>query len=402
MLEVVHTITHTKNFWLNAKMSQLGELYISMTLKTFAFSMIGIFVPIYLYQLGFNLQTIALYFAMYFIFRAPLIYLAGELVARYGPKHVMSYAYVLTLVYLGMLMTIEHFNIPLWAVALSAAASVSMFFVAYHVDFSRIKVSNEVGSELSHMYVLERVASVLGPLLGGLLAMAFGMQVVIGVSAVFILLAIVPLMMTREPIRAHEGMSFKGLSIRKEFRNIVALSVVGVGRMMGISLWPLYVAVFILTENVYGMIGLVTSISVVASILMAKMIGSLIDNHKGKVLLEYSVVFTTVMYSLRVMVTSLSGVIGLNILSEFSETGVILPLMKGMYARADSVKDRIAYIVMMEILSVSFVRAAFWLLIAILLANLDQQLAFKTVFIIVALLTPLTLLQNFGALKRQL
>jgi len=400
MLEVVHTITHGKRFWYNAKMSELGELYISMTLKTFAFSMIGVFVPIYLYQLGFSLQTIALYYSMYFIFRAPFNYLAGELTAKYGPKHVMSYAYVLTLVYLGMLMTIQYFNWSLWAIAFFASVSISFFFIGYHVDFSRIQVSKAVGSELSHVYLLQKVASAVGPLLGGLLAMTFGMHVVIGVSIVFILLAILPLMMTREPMLARERMSFKDLPIRKEFRNIVSFGAVGVGRQLTLSLWPLYIAVFIFSENIYGMVGFVTSISVVASILMAKMIGSLIDNHKGGALVQYSTLFLTVIYSLRATVSSLAGVVGLNIVSEFSETGVLLPLTKGMYARANTVKDRIAYVVLMET-SIVVIRAFFWLFVAILLANIDQQLAFKIVFILVALMTPLTLVHNFGALKRR-
>lgn len=399
MLEVVHTITHNKHFWRNAKMSELSELYISITLKTFAFSMVGVFVPIFLYQLGFNLQTVAMYYAAYFVLRAPLNFLAGELTSRYGPKHIMSYAYVLNLIYLGMLFTMEPYTWPLWLLAFAAAASMSFFFTGYHVDFSRIKQTKEVGAEMSHMYLLQKVASALGPLLGGLLAMVFGIEFVIGVSIIFMLLAIWPLMLTHEPMRQRGSMSFKGVSLKREARNMVSFGAVGVGRQMGLTLWPLYIAVFIFTDNIYGMVGLVTSISVVASILMAKMIGSLIDNHKGLALLQYSTVFLTVIHALRAMVSSLAGVIGLNILGEFSETGVMLPLMKGYYARADGAKDRIAYIVMMET-SIVLVRAVFWLFVAVLLINLDQQLAIKVVFIFVALVTPLTLVQNYGALRQ--
>lgn len=400
MLELIHTITHSKHFWFNAKMSELGELYISMTLKTFAFSMIGVFIPIYFYQLGFSLQMIALYYAMYFAIRAPFNYLAGELTARHGPKHVMSYGYVLTLVYLAMLMTIEYFGWPLWAIALSGASSISFFFIGFHVDFSKIKVNKDVGSELSHMYLLQKVASAIGPLLGGLLATIFGMHFVLGVSIILVLLAIWPLMLTHEPLRHRGGMSFKGVSLKREARNMVSYGAVGVGRQMAIGLWPLYIAVFIFTENTYGMVGLVTSAAVVSSILMAKMVGSLIDNNKGGLLLQYSVVFLTVIHGLRAMVSSLAGVLGLNIVGEFSETGVLLPLMKGFYARADNSKDRVAYVVLMET-SIVLVRAVFWVLIAVLLVNLDQQLAIRVVFIFVALATPLTLVQNFGALKRK-
>ncbi len=223
MLEVVHTVTHSKHFWRNAKMSELGELYISMTLKTFAFSMIGVFVPIYLYQLGYSLPVIALYFVVYFSFRIPVNYLAGEFTARYGPKHTISYAYVITLLYLGMLLTMEHYNWPLWFLALSASASISLFFVAYHVDFSRIKETKNVGSELSHMYMLQRVASAIGPLMGGLIATVFGVHLVIAMSIVIVLLAIIPLMMTREPMRPRKNLNFKGISLKKESSCILIL-----------------------------------------------------------------------------------------------------------------------------------------------------------------------------------
>lgn len=398
MLEVVHTVTHHKNFWRYAKMSELGELYISMTLKSFAFSMIGVFVPIYLYELGFSLPMIALYFVVYFAYRIPVNFLAGEFTARYGPKHTISYAYVITLMYLGLLLTMGRYNWPLWLLALSASISISFFFVAYHVDFSRIKEVKSVGSELSHMYMLQRVASAIGPLLGGLIATLFGVHIVIAISIVFVLLAIIPLMMTREPMRRRDSLNFNGISIKKEFRNIASFSATAIGRQLGLSIWPLYIAIFIFSENIYGLVGLVTSISVVASILMAKIIGNLIDNHRGGLLLRYSTFFLTIVHVSRAMITSLMGVIGTNILSEFGETGVLLPLMRGYYSRADSVKDRVAYVVMMES-AIATTRALFWLFVMVLLMTLDAQTAFKVIFIVVALVTPLTVVQNFKTIS---
>ena len=142
-----------------------------MTLKTLSLSMISVFVPIYLYDLGFSLFDISVYFFMYFVIRAPINIIAGVLVARYGPKHVLSYGYVVTLVYLGMLLTLPQYDWALWSMSLAAAISNSFFFVAYHVDFSKIKESKKEGEELGHMYILVRVAGAVGPLFGGLLAL---------------------------------------------------------------------------------------------------------------------------------------------------------------------------------------------------------------------------------------
>lgn len=381
-------------------MSELGELYISMTLKTFAISLVGVFVPVYLYQLGYNLTVIALFFFWYFIFRVPMNYVAGELVSRFGPKHTLSYAYVLNLVYLGTLLTLPRYNWPLVSVAVIAAASISLFFVAYHVDFSKIKQVKEEGAELSHMYLLSRVAGAIGPLLGGVIAMLYGIHIVIIIAIVAMLLAIIPLMMTGEPTHTNSRPDYRSMDWRKETGNFIAYTGTGIARQVTLALWPLYLGVFIFAEGVYGMIGLVTSISVVASILMAKFVGSTIDNDKSGILLRWSAAAGAFVHLTRTVVTGFWGVVGVNITGEMSETGILLPLTKGFYDAADSEKDRVAYITMMEIVS-TLSRALFWLLIAFLFVVLEDntQLVFRIAMVLGALAAPLVLLNNFKAIQ---
>lgn len=380
-------------------MSELGELYASMTLKTLALSMISIFVPIYLYDIGFSLVEISLYLFTYFVFRLPFNIVAGVLVAKYGPKHVLSYGYVLSLVYLGLLLTLPEYGWSLWVVALVAAISTSFFFVAYHVDFSKIKQSKEEGAELGHMYVLVRVAGAVGPLFGGLLATVFGTDTAMIAAILIMLLAIIPLMMTAEPVRATGKMpDFSTVKLNKETRNILAYSGAAIARQSMLYLWPLYIALFVFTENIYGMVGFVTSISVVSSIIAAKMFGGLIDDRKGGNLLNYGAIFYSIINALRVTVSTTHGVIGINIMSEVGETSMVLPLTKGFYDHADSRKDRVAYISLMEV-ATGFPRALFWLVIAAMFANFEPEFVLKAGMLFAALVTPLVMVQNFSAIK---
>lgn len=380
-------------------MSELGELYVSMTLKTLSLSMISVFVPIYLYDLGISLAGISLYFFLYFVVRTPINVVAGVLVARYGPKHVLSYGYVITLVYLGMLLTLPQYDWSLWALSLVAAISNSFFFVAYHVDFSKIKIAKKEGEELSRMYLLVRIAGAIGPLFGGLMATLLGTDAAMITAIIVMLLAIVPLMMTSEPVAKSSKMpDFSSFNVKKEGRNIIAYSMIGVSRQAALSVWPLYIALFVFSENVYGLVGLVTSVSVVASILAAKMFGNIIDDRKGAALLNYGAIFVTVIHAARTTISTLWGVIGVNILSDIGETAVILPLTKGFYDDADSRRSRIVYVTMMEVF-VAIPRAVFWLLLAVLFHNLDPQFVLETALIICALVTPVVMIHNFSALK---
>ncbi len=380
-------------------MSELNELYLSIVVRTFALSMIGIFIPIYLHQLGFSFVQIALYYMIIFLFRIVLNVLAGVVTARYGPKHTLSYSHVLILVSLGLLLTMPQFNWPLWLLAFAVALQASFNFIAYHVDFSKIKEVEDEGAELSRMYLLQRIASAVGPLFGGLIAVLLGIEFVLMLSILLSLVAIWPLMMSGEPMKPQKSLSFRGISLRREFRNIISFSATTTSRQINLALWPLYISAFIFTSNVYGMVGLVTSIAVVSALVMAKIIAKLIDNNKGGQLLTISAWLLAVVNASRVFVSSFFGVVGVNIASESSEAGVFLPTLKGFYDRADSAKDRIAYIVMMESSS-AFLRALFWLVVALLLANLDAQLAFQMVFVLVAVITPFSITQNFKTLKR--
>lgn len=399
MTEQIHKLTFHRHFWRNIHMSELGELYVSMTLKTLSLSMISVFVPIYLYNLGINLYGISVYFSLYFLMRIPINIVTGALVARYGPKHIISYGYAVTLIYLGMLLTMPQYGWSLWSLAMVVAISNSFFFVAYHVDFSKIKEVKKEGEELSRMYVLIRIAGAIGPLLGGLLATVFGTDVAMMVAIVVMLLAIVPLMMTSEPVSKSTKLpDFSSFNLGREKRNILAYSAIGISRQATLSVWPLYIALFVFTENVYGLVGLVTSVSVVASIVAAKMIGNLIDDHKGGALINYGAIIVTVVHAARTIITTLWGVIGINILSDAGETAIIMPFTKGFYDDADSRRSRIVYISVMETFG-ALSRAIFWLLLAFLFYNFDPKFVLQIALIVGALATPMVMTQDFPALK---
>src|SRR5690606_7263864 len=122
----------------------------------------------------------------------------------------------------------------------------------------------------------------------------------------------------------------------------------GISRQVGLTIWPLFVAVFVFTDDVYAKIGLVTSISIAATLLVTRLYGKLIDRKAGRTLLNASAWFDAAIHLVRPHINTLGGVSLVNMTSEFAETGIILPYTKGLYDEADSARDRIAYITMME------------------------------------------------------
>jgi MFS family permease len=398
MQHLINLLMHRYNFWRHIKFSELGELYVTMTLKTFALSMIGIFVPVYLYELGFSLMAIAGYYAFYFGIRIPLDLLFGYVVARYGAKHAISYSYIVLLCFMGMLISMESVAWPLGLLALLHAVSIGLFYLGYHVDFSAVKKGEVVGKELTTMFIVVKMAAAVGPFIGGYLATRVNIQFTIGLAFIMVAIAAWPLMLSVEPIKPIKGFKINFKRFKKYTRSALAYTGLGLDQTAALSLWPLYLGVFIFTDNIYFQLGLVTSASAIVSIFVAKIIGDMVDNKQGQKLLGYSSLLLAIANGLRTIVSNSLQIIGVNIMNEWSSTGVQMPFIKGFYDEADTASDRISYLSIMESI-VSGSRMVFWLLLLLLLGLGLTIDAFKILFFVAGMAAIMINVQNFRSLR---
>jgi len=380
-------------------MSELGELYVSMTLKSLALSLIAIFIPVFLYQEGYSIVEIGLFYAFYFTCRIVFDLLAGYLTARFGPKHLLSYSCILLIVFLGLLLTLPVYGWPLFFIATIKALFNSFFFVAYHIDFSKVHSVKNAGAELSLMNILVRTAAAAGPFVGGVVATLFSIEVTIVMALVLVLLAIWPLLLTAEPIKKQRQLNLNTFSMKDNFANLVSYTSLGISRQVGLAIWPLYISVFIFTDDIYAKVGLVTSVSIGISLLVTRLYGKIIDKNAGRILLNNSSIFNTLIHALRPTVGSLGGVTLVNMTSELAETGTILSFTKGFYDEADSAKNRIAYISMMESM-IAATRAIFWLGLVWMIMAYGDKTALIASFYLAAIASLLVTVQKFAALKK--
>ena len=72
------------------KYTELNEIYIFNSLRALAFSFITIFIPIYLLDLGFTIQSIFLYYISFYLMEALFESASVRLIRIFGPKHVIA------------------------------------------------------------------------------------------------------------------------------------------------------------------------------------------------------------------------------------------------------------------------------------------------------------------------
>ncbi len=395
----IHLIRDRGSPWRRMTLSQLGEIYIAMMLRSLALSIIGVFIPVYLIQYGYSVSEILLFFAVMFLMRSLADIAAGYVVARWGPKHSMMMSNILLVLALGSFILLPTYRFSVLLPAVLLAFANSGFFIAFHVDFSKVKHQISEGRELGTMFIWERVGGVAGPILGGLIAVLFGDRIMFVAAGIILILGFIPLLRTMEPVKTKQQLQFRSLAIRPMIRDLFSYGFVGIENTMRLMFWPLFLTVSLFASGSYLKIGGIVSVGVLAAIIATTVIGKLVDNRRGKLLLQVSAVGTALVHLIRPFVQNIFTAFGVSVVGDITAVGHRIPYTKGMYDAADSHPGlRIVYLVTMESFS-SFTKGLVWLELYILSQYFATQHIFYVGFFMMAAAGLLITTQRFKALE---
>jgi MFS family permease len=402
--KIVYTLLEKRHYWRYADFGEIAEIYVSRTLRIMAVSMVSIFTAVYLYQNGYHLPYIMLYFASYWILKIILTFPAAFIIARIGPKHatlLSNLAYVPALIVFSQLG--KYGVEALILTGILQAVSVSLYDLSHMVYFSKVKHLDHVGKELSFMYMLERVGASISPVIGGLIAFWFGPETTMLVAAIVFALAATPLFFTPEPVRTRQQITFRHFNWRETKRGMLASIGVGADLITSGSTWSLYIALTIFgitTHAIYAQLGALVAVTVLAALLFSRLYGILIDRRRGGELLNIGVAGDALVHLARPFVGTPFGVIMINIVNESATTAYSMPFAKGTYDQADNLPGyRIVYIALIS-MATSAGSALMALVIGGLALMFGEVPSMQISFIITAVAVILIGLQRFPALRR--
>lgn len=343
-----YKLLERRHFWRYASFSEISELYMSRTIRIIAMSIVSGFTSVYLYEAGYSLAFIIGFWLCYYLIKIPLEFLSGHFVARFGPKHgilVSNLLYVPAMVILGFMPVIGLISIVLWGIFMSISTSV--YQLSYLVDFSKIKNVEHAGKELAFINILEKVAVGISPIIGGIIALWFGLQVVIWLAAILFVLSVLPLFKSIEPVRTHQKIKFSGFPWRATISTIIAQTGVGFDYVTTGIVWNLFIVIAIFPSvgwDIYVRLGFLSSVTIIAAIAASYAYGKLIDNSKGGNLLKISVVANALVHLLRPFVNTPAAIVGTNIANEAATMGYNMAFTRGVFDTADLSGHRILYL----------------------------------------------------------
>jgi len=380
----------------------MARVYVSMMLRNLAIALTGIFVPIYMMQIGYSFIDICWLIIVYFGVR--IVYsdlLVGKITAYLGPKRTMFIGYLATSISMLLFATQEIFWWPIWFLGCFWSMMHGMVAIPFNVEFSKIHNRSTEGSQLGYLHALEKIGHVIGPLAGGIIATIFGGQYIFAVGLVLLIVAGIPIIRTAESVKTRQKMNLSKLNFKKYRRNILTRALAGVEITMTSPMWQIFIAMTILTPGaVYLGISMLESISVAVAIIASIVIGHIVDKRHGRTLLRIGAVIISFFNVFRMFIGQYIPALLVNIGHEVGRAANSIPRQKGFFDEADSADEtRIAYVVVAEYIDSAFKFVA-WLVILAIAVYFGDLTALMAGFAIASVMGLATMGERYKALNK--
>ncbi len=250
------------------------------TLVSLAGGMVGLFLPIFLFQ-QFNLSiywVIVFYLAGHFLY-ALLVPFGAMAMNKLGLKKSMILGRFFVIPFYLSLCFFQTNPLVFAILANLFILSFRFFYwVPYHVDFVNFTDGKYRGRQMAYLAVLGYLVSVGAPLLAGLLLSQFSFSFLFVLVTVITTLAIFPLFKLRKVEARFEYsyfQTFRELFKKKNFRSGVAYLSDGAQSLVGVVIWPLFI--YQILEKQYLTIGAVTALIIIGTIIFQMLIGKYTD-----------------------------------------------------------------------------------------------------------------------------
>ena len=266
---------------------QINEIYVSIFIMKLAETMISLFVPIYLYSLHYSLVKIIIFFFIGNLISVVGALPAAKLVARLGAKHsILASIPLLILYYLG-LRFLPIYPTLFFILPFLSAIQGLLYNFGFDLNFITHADRNSLGREISFIHILTILASVVSPLLAGLIITIFGYNLLFLSGSTFLVLSLLPLFASEDSYRRldFDWRDVVNYAINKKQLGMT-LSFVGyaIESSIGLIIWPLFLIIIL---GVAEKVGYVAALSATITVVILSVTGTLTDRFNTRKLMRF-------------------------------------------------------------------------------------------------------------------
>jgi MFS family permease len=335
------TLNRHLHYFLNR---ELSELYMTVALRTFALSLISIFVPIYLLNLGYSLVDVLVFYIVFCVLHSVFSFFAAKLSLKIGLKHSIAMSMPFLILFYILLYTLTSYNWPLALLALVAGAQNALFWVAFHMDFTKFSAKKVRGEEFSMLKIITSVLNVIGPMVGAAIISFISFHYLFLFVSSLLIISLIPLFYSKDT-RVKHDFSLEKMVKSSSLKNFVVF--MGSGAEFGATavIWPLFIFLIVGT---YLSLGIITSIATFLSLITVYLVGRMCDRFDRRRILKFGSVAHSMAWFFKSVASTGPQVVLINSVSGIIDSFKDIPYNAMVYDKA-SKKSMVEFIVFREI-----------------------------------------------------
>lgn len=266
------------------KFAGLKAINTMNTIQELAFSLFGIFIPIYFLTLGYSLSQVFLFFIVNYILIVIFSFVAVYLANRIGLQQTIIVRLPFLFIFLLLLWLLESKSISLYTIAIFNAIQTAFYFTPLHIIFSLHAKHKSMGSSMGKYFALPKLAAILGPIIGGALVVLLSFKHLFIVVIIIFIIAMLPIISTK-PIKTKFSFDFKkGKKLYKKYPRYFWAEVVdNFGEEADGIIWPIFIYITLTSVLSVGVIGALVGLG---SFLFTIFMGKLTDKYKKEKLIK--------------------------------------------------------------------------------------------------------------------
>lgn len=284
--------------------SELEEVYLNLVIQAFSISLIGIFIPIYLLELGFTLDTVIIFMVLMLLSLAAFSPFAAKISSRFGLKHTILLSVPVLICVLALLMVIPGLNpVLLLMIAVFYGIQKSMYWVPLHSEFVRNTDKIHESEEVGNMIALPKIAAILAPTIGAAVLQYFGFPILFTLVIFLMILSVGPLFATGD-YKRYFSFDLKKIEFGLNKNLYLAHLIQGVFYISELFMWPVFIY---LTFGSLLSVGIAFTLSGLGIAIFTFFMGRISKNISHRKLLALGAIGYSITWFSRLFVTTVWG-----------------------------------------------------------------------------------------------
>jgi MFS family permease len=312
----------------------VNAFYINGLLRAFVFAMVSIFTPVYIYTQAItvwgSMQSGLIAVAGFFLVQKVAILLVAipvsKIIEQIGFRRSVFISVVLCVVYMATLTLVKYNFHYTWLAAILLAVNVPFYWIARDSALSQDASKKEMGRSMAGIAVLEKIASISGPFVAGVIIVTWGFGTLFALS--LILLAISALPVAFMPHHTHRnGVSLTGfwwwITGRRYFHQAIAQAGQAMEDYGLTAFWPM--ALYLIGFQA-GTLGIMFSGLAIVTLVIQLGSGVLFDrlrrkgNMSDEIVFGFATIGTAVIWLVRLFIFTVFQVVIVDSIGQIFQT----------------------------------------------------------------------------------